>query len=260
VLCRGIEANTLWCLGFPAQAAQRLQDALALALEIEHPHSLASAQIVAALLHHRCRDVRAVQARADALVTLATTQEFRYVMGYGTFCRGWALAMQGQYEEGLTQMHQGMAAVLATGFTLARPFLLVLLAEATGHEGHMDEGLRVLAEALVAFETSGRGDLLAEAYRLQGTFLLRQTMPDIAQAEACFQQALAIARRQQAKSWELRAATSLARLWQQQGQPAEARALLAPVYGWFTEGFDTADLKDAKALLEELRAESDRHR
>jgi predicted ATPase len=110
----------------------------------------------------------------------------------------------------------------------------------------------LLAEALKTFEASGRGDLLAEAYRLQGELLLQQAAPDVAQAEACFHQALAIARRQEAKSWELRAALSLARLWQRQGQTAEARALLAPLCGWFTEGFDTADLQEAKALLEAL--------
>ncbi len=110
----------------------------------------------------------------------------------------------------------------------------------------------LLAEALTAFATSGRGDMLAEAYRLQGTLLLRQAVPDVAQAEACFQQALAIARRQQAKSWELRVAMSLARLWQHQGKRAEAHALLEGIYTWFTEGFDTADLREAKALLEAL--------
>ena len=109
---------------------------------------------------------------------------------------------------------------------------------------------RLLAEALAAFEASGRGDMLTEAYRLQGEFRLCQA--DTAQAESCFRQALTIARRQQAKSWELRAAMSLCRLWQQQGKRAEAHELLAPIYGWFTEGFDTADLQEAKALLEEL--------
>jgi predicted ATPase len=118
--------------------------------------------------------------------------------------------------------------------------------------GQVAEGLRLLAETLAALEASGRGDLLAEAYRLQGVLLLQQAVPDTAQAEACFQQALTIARRQQAKSWELRAAMSLSRLWQGQGKRAAARTLLAPLYGWFTEGFDTADLQDARALLEAL--------
>jgi predicted ATPase len=145
-----------------------------------------------------------------------------------------------------------MTTALATGQTLSRPFCLVLLAEAAGYVDQVEEGLRVLTEALAAFEASRRGDMLAEAYRLQGEFLLRQAVPDAAQAEACFQQALAIARRQQAKSWELRAAMSLTRLWQHQGKRAEARTLLASIYGWFTEGFDTADLQDAQAMLHVL--------
>jgi len=175
----------------------------------------------------------------------------RYV-GYGTWLRGWALAIQGQGEAGLAQMHQGLAAILATGQRLAQPRGLVLLAEATGHTGQVAEGLRLLAEALAALEASGQGDLLAEAYRLKGEFLLRQALPDASQAEACFQQALAVARHQQAKSWELRVALSLSRLWQRQGKRTEARELLAPLYGWFTEGFDTADLQEAKALLTAL--------
>jgi predicted ATPase len=162
--------------------------------------------------------------------------------------------MQGQSEAGLTQLRQGLAAVVATGQELSQPFGLILLAEAVGHTGQVEEGLRLLAETLTAFEASGRGDLLAEAYRLQGEFLLRQAVPDVAHAETCLQQALAIARRQQAKSWELRAALSLSRLWQRQSKRAAAYDLLAPVYGWFTEGFDTADLQEAKALLEALGA------
>jgi predicted ATPase len=160
--------------------------------------------------------------------------------------------MQGQGEAGLVQMHQGVEAVLATGQMLARPRCLVLLAEATGCVGHVAEGLRLLAEALTALEANGEGDLLAEAYRLQGAFLLRQALPDLAQAEACFQQALAVARRQRAKSWELRAALSLSRLWQRQGKGTAARQMLADIYGWFTEGFDTVDLQDARALLDTL--------
>src|SRR5262249_9587986 len=160
---------------------------------------------------------------------------------------------QGEGKEGLAQLRQGLAAVVATGQELSRPFGLVLLAEAVGHTGQVAEGLRLLAEAQTACEASGRADVLAGAYRLQGTLLLRQAVPDTAQAEACFQQALTVVRRQQAKSWELRAATSLSRLWQHQGKRAAAYDLLAPVYGWFTEGFDTADLQDARALLEALR-------
>jgi predicted ATPase len=162
--------------------------------------------------------------------------------------------MQGQGKVGLAQLQQGLTAVLATGQKLGQPLCLVLLVEAAGHAGHIEEGLRLLAEALTMFEATGRGDMLAEAYRLQGELLLRQAIPDTAQAEACFHDALAISRRQQATSWELRAAMSLGRLWQRQGKRQAAHQLLAPLYGRFTEGFDTADLQEAKALLEELGA------
>jgi predicted ATPase len=135
---------------------------------------------------------------------------------------------------------------------VARPRCLLLLAEASGHAGQVEEGLCLLAEAVAVLEANGQGDLLPEAYRLRGALLLRQAVPDTAQAETCFQQALTIARQQQARSWELRAAVSLARLWQQQGQQAAAHDLLAPIYAWFTEGFDTADLQEAHAQLAEL--------
>ena len=218
------------------------------------PYSLAFAQHYAAFLHHRRREVTAVQAQAEVLLALAAAQEFPIWVGIGTFWRGWALVMQGQGAAGLAQMHQGMADVMATGSTLARPFCLVPLAEALGHTGQVELGLRLLAEALAELEASGQGYLLAEAYRLQGVLLQQQGVLETAQAETCLQQALTIARRQQAKSWELRAAASLSRLWQQQGKRAEAYDLLAPIYHWFTEGFDTADLQRARALLAELAA------
>jgi class 3 adenylate cyclase/predicted ATPase len=252
VVCIAHAALTLWCLGFPAQALRRSQEALALAQALAYPWSLAFAQHFAALLSHLRHEVLTVQAQADTLLALANQHGFPQFVGLGTCWRGWVLAMHGQDAAGLAQIHQGLAAVLATGQELTRPFCLMLLAEAAGHGGQIAEGLGLLAEVRTALEASERGDLLAEAYRLQGELLQRQDVPDAAQAEVCFQQALAIAHRQQAKSWELRAATSLARLWQQQGKRAAARELLAPVYGWFTEGFDTADLQEAKSLLAEL--------
>jgi predicted ATPase len=245
-------ALTLWCLGYPAQAVQRSQEALALAHALDSPFSLAAAQHYAAFLYRHRHETLAVQTVAGALLTLATAQGFPLYVGYGTYWRGWACAMRGEGEAGLVHMRQGLAAVLATGQMLARPFCLVLLAEVAVHVGQIEEGLRLVAEALAAFEHSGRGDLLAEAYRLQGVLLLHQTVADADQAEACFQQALATARRQQAKAWELRAAMSLSRMWLQQGKRDEARELLAPIYGWFTEGFDTVDLQETKALLQEL--------
>jgi predicted ATPase len=252
VQCLAFAAWALWCLGYPTQARRRSQEALVLVQKLTHPQSLAAAKHYAASLYYRRREVRAVQAEAEALLTLATAQGLPLYVGLGTCWQGWALAMQGQGEEGLAQLHQGLAVVLTAGQTLSRPLCLVLLAEATGHVGQSDEGLCLLAEALTESEASGRGDLLAETYRLHGELLLCQTVPDATQAEVDFQQALVIARRQQAKSWELRAAMSLSCLWQQQGKRAAAHELLAPIYGWFTEGFDTADLQEAKALLEEL--------
>ena len=252
VACLAYAAPALWSLGYPEQALQRCQEALTLAQEFEHPQSQGLVHHLAAYLHHRRRELSAVQAHANAVLRLATAHGLPLYDGLANHIRGWALAMQGQSESGMAQMHQGLAGILATGQALAQPFCLVRMAEAAGYTGHVDQGLHLLAEALAVFEVSGRGDMLTEAYRLQGEFLLSQTGPEVVQAETCFQQALTIARRQQAKSWELRAAMSLARLWQQQGQQQKARALLAPIYGWFTEGFDTADLQDAKILLQEL--------
>jgi predicted ATPase len=166
--------------------------------------------------------------------------------------QGWALAAQGQDAQGVAQMHQGLAALQATGTGLLVAEYLVLLAEVYGRMGQAEEGLRRLAEALALVDATGEHYYAAEGARLEGELRRQQATPDEPQAEWCFHQALAVARRQQAKSLELRAAMSLCRLWQQQGKRDEAYNLLAPIYGWFTEGFDTADLHEAKALLEEL--------
>jgi predicted ATPase len=185
-------------------------------------------------------------------MALASEQGLPQWLTAGTMIRGWALAMQGRAEEGTAQIRQALAAWRAMGSGMAVSHWLVLLAEAYGQAEQAEEGLRLLAEAVVHVDNTGEHKYAAEVYGLKGELLLRQAILDAAQAETCLQQALDIARRQQTKSWELRAATSLARLWQQQGKHAEARALLAPIYNWFTEGFDTADLREAKALLKEL--------
>jgi predicted ATPase len=149
-------------------------------------------------------------------------------------------------------MYQGLAAEQAMGSRIARSDFLALLGEAHGQSGQAETGLRLLAEALAHVDHTGERNCEAEVYRIKGEILLQQAVPDAPQAEECFQQALAVARRQQARSWELRAAMSLSRLWQQQGKRTEARELLAPIYAWFTEGFDTLDLQEARALLDEL--------
>jgi TOMM system kinase/cyclase fusion protein len=252
VHCLSFEAVALWHLGCPEQALRRIHDALTLAQELSHPFSLALALDFADWLYQLRREGQAVQERTAALIALATDQGFPFWGACGTILQGWALAEQGQSTEGIAQMCQGLAAYRATGAELQRPYYLALLAEVYGKAGQADEGLRVLAEALTAVHTGGERQHKAELYRLKGELLLQQDVPDEQEAESCFRQAVDVARQQQAKSFELRAAMSLSRLWQQQGKRAEAHALLVPIYDWFTEGFDTVDFQEAKALLEEL--------
>jgi predicted ATPase len=185
-------------------------------------------------------------------ISLAKEQGFPYWMVNGSIMRGWALAHQGQAQEGIEQITQGLTAWRATGSELLRPYYLALLAEAYGTMGQPETGLTMLAEALTLVDKTGERHYEAEIYRLKGELLLQRPSNNATEAETCFHHAIHIAQNQSAKSWELRAATSLARLWQQQGKRQEAHDLLAAVYGWFTEGFGTADLQEAKALLDEL--------
>jgi adenylate cyclase len=250
--CHIYAAMTLWLLGYPDQARARLHEGLALAHALSHPFSLAWARYVAAMVAQLCRDASVVHAHADAAVALATVQGFPLWAAHGTSIRGWALAMQGEVEEGVAQVRQGIADFRATGAALTVPFLCTLLADVADHLGSPADGLQILTEAYPLVEQHEERWWEAEVCRLRGVLLLRQPMPPQAEAEAWVQRALDIARHQEAKSLELRAAMSLARLWQQQGKRDEARELLAAIYGWFTEGFDTADLQEAKALLDAL--------
>jgi predicted ATPase len=194
-----------------------------------------------------------VRALADAVITLATEQGFPQWLAAGTVFQGWALAAQGQAEAGIAQLRQGLAAWRATGAEIGRPRWLTLLAEAYGRVGQPEAGRTVLAEALALVEQTGQRIYEAELHRLQGELMvLHAGAEGSAEAEPCFQRALDVARHQEAKALELRAVRSLSRFWQHQGKRAEAYELLAPVYSWFSEGFDTADLQEAKALLEEL--------
>ena len=252
VCCRAVAAPRLWLLGYPDQAVASSQAALALAQQLAHPLTLAIALNMAAILHHLCREALLTQARAEAVMAIATAQGFPVQMANTTPLQGWALAACGRGTEGIMQIRQGLAASQAIGTVRDRPYHLALFAEASAQVGQTTEGLEALAEALVTLPKSGARWWEAELYRLRGELLLQHAVAQPGEAEACFQQALAVARRQQAKSLELRAAMSLARLWQHQGKRTEAHQLLAEVYGWFTEGFDTADLQEAKALLEAL--------
>jgi predicted ATPase len=225
---------------------------LVLAQQMAHPFSLSFALGCAAIFHQLRREVRWTQERAEAAMTLAMEQGFPYWRALGALFYGWGLVQQGKGKEGIEQMTQGLRAYRATGAVAMQPCFLALLAEAQGTMGQPAEGLTTLTEALTLVDTTGERWYEAELHRLKGELLLQQNSHNQANAETCFHHALDLARTQQAKSFELRTATSLARLWQQQGKRQEAHDLLAPVYHWFTEGFDTADLKDAKALLDEL--------
>jgi predicted ATPase len=169
-----------------------------------------------------------------------------------TSLRGWAMARQGYHEEGIAQIQEGLAAYRATGSASARPLFLCLLAEACLEAGRLDDGLSALTEALAVADEHEIRHCEAELHRLKGELLLKQDPSNAPEAQRCLERAIEIARKQSAKSLELRATTSLARLLAKQGRRDEARVMLAEIYGWFTEGFDTADLKDAKALLEDL--------
>ncbi len=187
-------------------------------------------------------------------MTLATEHGFTQWSAYGMVFHGKALAMQGQGERGIAEMCQGIAAARTQGAHVWQPYFLVLLAEAYRENGCPDKGLPVLDEALTVIDETGAYWYEAELYRLKGELLLQRVAPDANQAVSCFHQALEMARQQQAKWLELRVAISLARLWQQQGKIKEGYELLTPIYDWFTEGLDAADLQDAKGLLAELKA------
>jgi predicted ATPase len=252
VVCRCCAAHDLWYLGYPDRALMSIQDALTLAQQLAHPFSLVHTLDFAAWLHLYRREGQLTQEQAEADIALATEHKIAFFLAHGTIFRGWALVEQGQRTEGIAQIRQGLADYRATGAEVERPHWLALLAEAYRKVGQPGEGLAVLAEALAEVHKRGWRVCEAELYRLKGELLLALSAENHAEADRCFHQALDIARHQQAKSLELRAATSLGRLWQHQGKQAEAYDVLAPTHGWFTEGFVTADLREAKMLLEEL--------
>jgi class 3 adenylate cyclase/predicted ATPase len=269
---------TLWHLGYAEQALKSSSTALTLARELSHPHSLALALHYAAWLHQYRREGPATQERAEELIALSSEQGFPFLGAWGTMYRGWALAQQGQAEEGMAQIRQGLAAARATGAGVGWPYWLALLAELYGKAGQVEEGLPLLAEALTMVDKTGERFYEAELYRLKGQLTLQSKVPSPqsqdsahhnvsiaetgmvggahptreSEAEGCFRKAVEIAQQQRAKSLELRAVISLSRLWQQQGKKEEAHMMLTEIYGWFTEGFDTKDLQEAKTLLEEL--------
>jgi len=250
--CHFFLARVLWHLGYPEQALTCAEQAVAIAAAVSHPVSRAGALSWAAALHQLRGEVGRARQVAETDLALTTEEMLPFFRSHAIIFRGWALVEQGQCEEGIAQLREGLVAYRATGAELECSHWLALLAEAYRDIGRPEEGLRLIAEALDHVAQTGVVYYEAELYRLDAELRLRLDTPDEQRAEISLRRALETARQQQAKSWELRAATSLARLWGEHGRRAEARNLLAPVYGWFTEGFDTADLKDAKALLDQL--------
>lgn len=250
--CRGFAARTLWLLGYPDQAIKMSQEALTLARQLSHPYTLVLAHYVAARLHHLRGELHPAEEQVEAALTLSTEHGFPVLIAQATVVQGRLLADRGHVNEGIAQLRRGLAAHRATGTVLRRRQYLALLAEAHVKGGQAEEGLSVVSEALATAEMTGEHSYEAELYRLKGELLLRQPAAPEKEAEGCFQQAIAVARRQEARSWELRAVMSLGRFRQRQGKKDDARRMLAEIYGWFTEGFDTRDLREAKALLEEL--------
>ena len=245
-------ACTLFALGYPDQARRRSREASDAAPELGHANTTAASLQCVCMLSEFLARRQDVQAHAESLITLATAKGFPYWGAMGTIMQGWALADEGQMDTGVAQLRHGLAAWQATGAALIMPYYLSLLARVLAKGGRGSAALETLDKALRLAETTGERWFEAELHRLKGEALLHDDATNMAEAEACFHSAMEIAQQQSAKWWELRAAGSLARLWADRGEPHKAYTLLAPVYGWFTEGFDTADLKDAKALLDEL--------
>jgi predicted ATPase len=243
-------ACCLWCLGYPEQALRRSQEALALARELAHPLSLADVLCYAGcMLSKMRRDGQALKDYAEELIRLANEKVPGW-SGEATRLLGEALTMLGQVQEGMTQIREAMALEQSVSTRCYLPRTLGSLAEAQAQAGQSLEGLTTLAEALALVEETDERHWEAEVYRVRGKLLLAQG--DEADAAASFHKAIEVARGQSARSWELRATVSLCRLWQQQGRREEAHKRLAEIYDWFTEGFETRDLIEAKTLLEEL--------
>jgi len=254
VRCLSLITPCLWRLGYPDQALARINEALASAQGLSHPHSLVFAELWVGAGHLYRREARAAQESAEAQIALCDEHGMTGFLPWATGLRGSAMAAQGRHEEGIVQIKEGLAGIRATGTEMSRPSYLCMLAEACSEAGRLDDGLNAIREALAAADEREERLCEADMHRLKGELLLKQDQSNALEAQHCFERAIEIARNQSAKSLELRATMSLARLLASRGRRDEARAMLADIHGWFTEGFDTADLKDGKALLDELSA------
>jgi adenylate cyclase len=250
--CGSVLACLLWVRGYPEQALARIHETLTRHQEELVPVTRIYTLQFAGFVHQLCREVSVVHTLAQSLTALAHEQGFMVYEASGRMQYGWTLAQYGQGTQGVREIQHGLVVTQNRGAEQHRPYYLSLLAESYRTTGQIEEALRALTQARALVDKSGGNWYEADIHRLKGECLLVQSADNHTAAETCFHHALDIARTQQAKSLELRIATSLARLWHQQGKPQEAHDLLAPVYHWFTEGLDTADLQDAKALLEAL--------
>jgi predicted ATPase len=242
----------LWLLGYPDAAQRDNDDALKKAREIGQAATLMTALSRIAITNTVFRDYVAATAQAQELVALAEEKGSLYWKVIGMLVRGSVLALTGRASEAVEMLISGISAYRTTGGTIYTPLTFPILARAHTQLGQFEEAWRCIGEAMTAVETAKEKWCEAEVHRVAGEIALKCPEPDAPKAEAYFERALAVARQQQAKSWELRAAMSMARLWRDQGKPQQARELLTPIYDWFTEGFNTRDLQEAKALLEEL--------
>jgi predicted ATPase len=250
VMCREYSALALWYLGFPDRAVETMEAAFALCQRLSHPYSLSSVLNMMAILHDLRREFDSARERAGVAINLASEHHLLQMLAFGNICRGFALVGLGREAEGIVQLRTAQVNWHSLGAHQYGTVWLGFLAEAHLRADQLDDALSALDRATETAARTGESHYQAELYRLRGTVLAESG--NTAEAASWFQQAIDTARSQQAKSFELRAATSLARLWADQGDRRKAHDLLAPVYGWFTEGFDTADLKEAKALLDEL--------
>ncbi|MCA1458775.1 AAA family ATPase [Bradyrhizobium sp. BRP22] len=253
IVCTVHEAFVLWMLGYADRALATSHQAIAIARQLGHPFSLVQALVYATFIHQSRGEARAIRELADEARSLALEHGFPFWQAEATIMAGWAMAAQDKGNEGLVQLRQGMTDFLATGARMDRPRWLAILAEACLINRQPHEGLEAVGEALQIVEETNECFFQARLCQLKGELLLLQDPLDTVAANRSLQQALAIAKHQQAKSCELRAATSLARVWSAQARRREAHNLLAPIYEWFTEGFETTPLKDAREQLDQLR-------
>ncbi len=252
VWCLCYVAATRWQLGYPDQALKLINEALALAQKLSHPFNLAQAELWLSILHQFLRDAPAVLTTTASLIARSAEHGITDWLDWANCLRGWAMVARGDPEEGIAQIRESHAALETKGAGVWRPYFLCMLAEACMDAGRIDDGLEALAKALCAADRYEEREHEAHIHQLKGELLLKLPAADTAEAQRCFEYAIAIARKQSAKSFELRATMSLARLRSRQGERASARAMLAEIYRWFAEGSETAELTDAEALLDEL--------